>query len=98
MDSGYLVCLFQVVRFVYNNLEDFVSHMYASHVVRSALEVCSGIEVDRSVRSSQRSQMSHALNREDTKTLTVPPEIKQLLPDFAVRFTRLPNLLGLFSV
>lgn len=87
----------KVVRFVYNNLEDFVSHMYASHVVRSALEVCSGIEVDRSVRSSQRSQMSHALNREDTKTLTVPPEIKQLLPDFAVRFTRLPNLLDVLS-
>ncbi|KAG0725421.1 hypothetical protein GWK47_004678 [Chionoecetes opilio] len=81
----------QVGRFMYNNLEDFVSHTYASHVVRSVLEVCSGVEVQHSVRSSQRSQTTHALIKED-KTMAVPPTVKQVLLNIAVRFTRLPNL------
>ncbi|MPC66643.1 Nucleolar protein 9 [Portunus trituberculatus] len=85
----------KVGRFVYNNLEDFVKHKYASHVVRTVLEVCSGIEVEQSIRSSQRSQTSHALCKEG-KILVVPPTVKQVLLNIAVRFTRLPDLIGLF--
>lgn len=86
----------KVGRFVYNNLEDFVNHTYASHVVRSVLEVCSGVEIEQSVRSSQRSHTSHALCRED-KILTVPPSAKQVLLNIAVRFTKLPNLIDIMS-
>lgn len=86
----------KVGRFIYNNLEDFVSHTYASHVVRSVLEVCSGVEVQHSVRSSQRSQTSHALCKED-KILAVPPTVKQVLLNIAVRFTRLPDLIEIMS-
>ncbi|XP_045131829.1 nucleolar protein 9-like isoform X2 [Portunus trituberculatus] len=86
----------KVGRFVYNNLEDFVKHKYASHVVRTVLEVCSGIEVEQSIRSSQRSQTSHALCKEG-KILVVPPTVKQVLLNIAVRFTRLPDLIEVMS-
>lgn len=84
----------QVGRFVYNNLEDFVCDTYASHIIRSVLEVCSGVEVRDSVRSSQRSQTSHALFKDAKILLTVPPKLKQLLLDMVIRFTRLPKLPG----
>ncbi|KAK8743793.1 hypothetical protein OTU49_001271 [Cherax quadricarinatus] len=82
----------KVGRFVYNNLEDFVCHTYASHVVRSVLEVCSGVEIQDAVKSSHRSQTNHALLKDEGNFLTVPSVLKQLVQDIAIRFTKLPNL------
>ncbi|XP_071550706.1 LOW QUALITY PROTEIN: nucleolar protein 9 [Panulirus ornatus] len=84
--------MIKVGRFVYNNLEEFVCHTYASHVIRSVLEVCSGVEVRDTVKSSQRSHTNHALFKDPGIFLTVPPELKQLLQDMVIRFTRLPKL------
>nr|XP_045601865.1 nucleolar protein 9-like isoform X1 [Procambarus clarkii] len=88
----FITFMHKVGRFVYNNLEDFIHDTYASHVVRSVLEICSGVEIQDSVKSSHRSQSNHALIQESGKFLAVPPQLKQLLPDIAVRFTQLPNL------
>ncbi|KAG7158750.1 nucleolar protein 9-like [Homarus americanus] len=82
----------KVGRFVYNNLEDFVCNTYASHVIRTVLEICSGVELQDSVKSSHRAQTTHALQKEVGKFITVPSKLKELLHDIAVRFTKLPNL------
>ncbi|CAL4101507.1 unnamed protein product, partial [Meganyctiphanes norvegica] len=87
----------KVARFSYNNLEDFVYDTYASHIVRSVLEVCSGIEVKDSIKSSKRAQSCHSLRQDEKEILTVPASLQDLLPDIAKRFMMLPNFSGVIS-
>jgi len=84
--------IIKVSKFVYNNLEDFVYDTYASHIVRSVLEVCSGIEVKDSIKSSKRAQTSHSLRQDEKEILTVPASLQALLPDIAKRFMMLPKI------
>ncbi|XP_076064919.1 nucleolar protein 9 [Oratosquilla oratoria] len=83
--------LSKLVRFVFNNLDEFMYDTYASHIVRSVLECCSGVEVKDSIRSSNRAQLSHSIREVETQVLRVPKELKGLLTDIIGRFCQIPN-------
>lgn len=87
---------FQIGRFAFNNLQEFVCETYASHIVRSVLEVCSGVDVPSSLKSSRKSHLSHSLYKNEGWLLTVPPKMKELLKDLALRFQKLPDLAGMY--
>ncbi|KAK4304666.1 hypothetical protein Pmani_023398 [Petrolisthes manimaculis] len=87
----------KVGKFAFNNLQDFVLDTYASHIVRSVLEVCSGVDVPSDLKSSHKSHLSHGLCKDDGKLLSVPPNLKQLLKDLAQRFQKLSDLPDIMS-
>lgn len=89
-----LIIFSQISKFAFNNLEDFVWDTYASHIVCSVIMVCSGVDVQDTIKSKQKTQSNHGLIKEEGKVLKVPARLRSILLDIAERFTMLPDIPG----
>ena len=67
---------------------------YATYVVRSVLEVCSGVEIDKKLKASNKAQSKHELKTKATEILSVPDDLLQVFNDILARLTQLPNITG----
>lgn len=90
--------LSSVSRYAFNNVEEFISDIYASHILRTSMQCLSGIEVDMLLMKSYRSRRhldettaSDALPKYDC------PEFVSMLRDFGERFAAWPQLHGILS-
>ncbi|RXG68004.1 Nucleolar protein 9 [Armadillidium vulgare] len=50
--SEFIAFLLKVCKFTYNNLEDFIAEKYSSFIVRTVLEICSGVEISAPVKKN----------------------------------------------
>ncbi|XP_066949618.1 nucleolar protein 9 isoform X1 [Macrobrachium rosenbergii] len=93
----FVAFLNKVGRLVYNNLDEFIRDTYGSHVLRSILETCSGVQVKDSIKSSRKSQTKHSLCQNAGQILRIPSELQSLLLDIASRLMKLPDLPGIIT-
>ena len=90
-----------VCQFAFNNVEDFVSDIYASHILRTSLQCVSGVDVGVLLMKSNRSR-KHLDGKEELKAIkdlkSLSPkhsaEFLRILRDFAERFVGWPQLHG----
>jgi len=88
-----------VCQFAFNNVEDFVSDIYASHILRTSLQCVSGVDVGVLLMKSNRSR-KHLDGKEELKAIkdlkSLSPkhsaEFLTILRDFAERFVGWPQL------
>lgn len=91
-----------VCQFAFNNVEDFICDIYASHILRTSLQCVSGVDVGVLTMKSNRSR-KHLDGKEEVK---VTRDLKSLDPkhsaafltilkDFADRFVGWPQLTDL---
>ena len=92
--------LCSVVQFTFNNVEDFIVDIYASHIIRTSLQCVSGVQVGVNVMKSQRSRNhlegdGRGTDSDPLKCKPQPrPEIfMEILREFAARFVSWPQLL-----
>lgn len=89
--------LCSVFRYSFNNVEDFIADIYASHVLRSSLQCASGVDVDVTTMKSNRSR-----RHLDGETSATPKyksdEFLEILKDFGARFIAWPQLHGIPSL
>lgn len=81
-------------QYAFNNVEDFVSDIYASHVLRTAVHLLSGVELDVHLMKSNRSRKHLDKDGPECATKFESPEFAGMLEDFARRFAAWPQLHG----
>lgn len=87
--------LSSVSRYAFNNLEEFISDIYASHILRTSLQCLSGIELDTLLMKSYRSRR-HLDHTEASNPIPKyeSEEFVTMLRDFGERFASWPQLHG----
>ncbi|KAI9561543.1 hypothetical protein GHT06_012502 [Daphnia sinensis] len=85
--------LCSVCRYAFNNVEEFISDIYASHVLRTSLGYLSGAELDTLLMKSYRSRR-HMDNTESSDAVPKyeSAEFVTMLRDFGERFASWPQL------
>ena len=93
--------LCSVCQFAFNNVEDFISDIYASHIIRTSLQCVSGVDVGVMLMKSNRSRRHLEGEAKEASMKTVGPkqsairaEFLTILKDFAERFVAWPQLHG----
>merc|ERR1712071_384650 len=88
-----------VCQFAFNNVEDFISDIYASHIIRTSLQCVSGVDVGVMLMKSNRSRRHLEGEAKEASMKTVGPkqsairaEFLTILKDFAERFVAWPQL------
>ena len=88
-----------VCQFAFNNVEDFIGDIYASHILRTSLHCVSGVDVGVLLMKSHRSRrhLDSELKEADsnTKRQEQSNDFIEILRDFAERFVAWPQLHGL---
>lgn len=89
---SYIVTfILQMSKYCYNNLHDFIGETYATHVVRSLLEVLSGIT--SSSKGSKKAQTKHQLSMPQAKKhIQVPAELTEILLMIVQRLMKVSDL------
>lgn len=94
--------LCSVCQFAFNNVEDFISDIYASHILRTSLQCVSGVDVGVLLMKSNRSRRHMEGENKETSMKPLPPtksaEFLTILNDFAQRFVAWPQLHGNVSL
>lgn len=87
--------LCSICRYAFNNVEDFISDIYASHILRSSLQCLSGVQVEVGTMKSRRSRR-HLDDKESDNAVGKfkSEEFIDILRDFGERFVAWPQLLG----
>jgi hypothetical protein len=87
--------LSSVSRYAFNNVEEFISDIYASHILRTSLQCLSGIELDTLLMKSYRSRR-HLDHTEASSSIPKyeSEEFVTMLRDFGERFSSWPQLHG----
>ncbi len=90
--------LSSVSRYAFNNVEEFISDIYASHILRTSMQCLSGMEVDMLLMKSYRSRR----HLDQTEAADALPkyecaEFVSMLRDFGERFAAWPQLHGIES-
>ena len=87
--------LLSTCQFAFNNIEDFIADIYASHIVRTSIQCVSGVQVGVLLMKSRRSR-NHLKGKEGEDPLSrqYPPLSLDLLRDFAERFISWGQLPG----
>jgi len=83
-----------VFRYSFNNVEDFIADIYASHILRSSLQCASGVDVSVMTMKSHRSRR----HLDDDKAALAQYESKEfaeIIKDFGERFIAWPQLHGI---
>ena len=83
-----------VSQFAFNNVEDFIGDIYASHILRTAVHLLSGVDVDVNLMKSNRSRKHIDKDNGEQAPKFESPEFKEMLGDFAERFVAWPQLHG----
>lgn len=87
--------LCSVTQFAFNNFEEFITNIYASHILRTSLRCLSGAEVDFSLIKSARSR-NHLDKTSDTALPKYESkEFDSILCDFCERLAAWPQLPGI---
>lgn len=91
--------LSSVSRYAFNNVEEFISDIYASHILRTSMQCLSGMEVDMLLMKSYRSRR-HLDQTEASDALPKYEcaEFVSMLRDFGERFAAWPQLHGIESI
>jgi len=79
----------KIAKFSTNNLATFFTDTYASHVLRSLLQVLSGVAVQATHKAKTQHQL--LFPPEETK-LAVPPEFSELLVAFVARLKKISDI------
>lgn len=89
--------LSSVAQYAFNNVEEFISDIYASHILRTSLQCLSGVEVDVLLMKSYRSRR-HLDQTKASEPLPKyeSPDFATMLRDFGERFSAWPQLHGNF--
>ncbi|KAK7072909.1 hypothetical protein SK128_011242 [Halocaridina rubra] len=82
----------KIGRFVYNNLDEFICDTYGSHIFRTVLEICSGVRIDDSIKSSRKGNSSCAVPVDASQILSIPLALQELLGEIAIRLQKIPEL------
>ena len=87
--------LSSVCRYAFNNVEEFISDVYANHILRTSLHCLSGIELDTLLMKSYRSRR-HVDHTEVSSSIPKyeSEEFITMLRDFGERFASWPQLHG----
>ena len=89
--------LCSVCQFAFNNIEDFIVDIYASHIIRTSLLCVSGAQVDVNVMKSHRSRKHLDADKESSNVDTThnrPKQFISILEEFAERFIAWGQLPG----
>lgn len=88
--------LTSVAQYSFNNVEEFITDIYASHILRSSLQCLSGVELDMILMKSHRSRRHvDQKNASDALPKYESPEFTTILRDFGQRFSSWPQLHGI---
>ena len=94
--ASFQTWLCSICQFTFNNVEDFIMDMYASHIIRTALQCVSGVVVGVNVMKSHRSRRH--LDSEKVEATSnqrkMPKAFSEILEEFAQRFIAWPQLSG----
>lgn len=96
MDQHSAFCLkwlSSASRYAFNNVEEFISDIYASHILRTSLECLSGVELDTLLMKSYRSRrhIDHTASSDGIPKYE-SAEFVTMLRDFGERFASWPQL------
>lgn len=82
-------------QYAFNNVEDFISDIYASHILRTAVHLLSGVDVDVNLMKSNRSRKHIDKDEPEGTPKYKSPEYETMLVDFVERFTAWPQIHGI---
>uniref|UniRef100_A0A2P2I313 Nucleolar protein 9-like n=1 Tax=Hirondellea gigas TaxID=1518452 RepID=A0A2P2I313_9CRUS len=97
----------KVSKYCNNNLNDFICETYASHIIRTLLEVLSGVVITSGATGKETSRTPgggwkttygrHQLKTDASTTIVVPEELRHLLPMVANRLQQVADLPSIIS-
>ena len=82
-------------QYAFNNVEDFISDIYASHILRTAVHLLSGVQVDVNLMKSNRSRKHIDKDESESTPKYESPEFQTMLVDFVQRFIAWPQIHGI---
>ncbi|KAL7636402.1 UNVERIFIED_CONTAM: hypothetical protein RMT77_013177 [Armadillidium vulgare] len=89
--SKFIAFLLKVCKFTYNNLEDFIAEKYSSFIVRTVLEICSGVEISAPVKKNVKLQSFHCLKDDEIEVVEVPESLTCVYHEILERIEHLPQ-------
>ncbi|KAB7495925.1 Nucleolar protein 9 [Armadillidium nasatum] len=89
--SKFIAFLLKVSKFTYNNLEDFIAEKYSSFIVRTVLEICSGVEISAPVKKNVKLQSFHCLKDDEIQVVEVPESLISVYHEILERIEHLPQ-------
>lgn len=84
--------IIKIGRYCNNNLSDFINDTYATHILRTLLEVLSGVEPSGRSKGNRQAKTTQRLRAESVQEIVVPPAFEEVLLMTADRLMKVANL------